>query len=97
MQLDDLSAYPEIWFPTFDALVGLRATRRKRLLSGQNGIRNEKRPSLLVRASFVGETVAVAMPTRRRHVTRMSNSNRFAVSASWMVPASHRTKCRPKP
>jgi hypothetical protein len=34
---------------------------------------------------------------RRRHVTRMINSNRFAVSASWMVPASHRTKCRPKP
>ena len=26
-----------------------------------------------------------------------SNSNRFAISASWMVPASHRTKCRPKP
>ena len=27
----------------------------------------------------------------------MSNSNRFAVSPSWMVPASHRTKCRSKP
>ena len=28
---------------------------------------------------------------------RSANSNRIAVSASWMVPASHRTKCRPKP
>jgi hypothetical protein len=34
---------------------------------------------------------------RRRYVTRMSNSNRFEVSASWMGPVSHRTKCRPKP
>ena len=33
----------------------------------------------------------------RRHVTSMSNSNRFEVSASWMGPASHRTKRRPKP
>jgi hypothetical protein len=28
---------------------------------------------------------------------RSANSKRIALSASWMVPASHRTKCRPKP
>ncbi len=33
----------------------------------------------------------------RRYVTRMSNSSRFEVSASRMCPASHQTKCRPKP
>jgi hypothetical protein len=26
-----------------------------------------------------------------------ASSNRIAISASWMVPVSHRTRCRPKP
>jgi integrase len=37
------------------------------------------------------------LTTSRRYVTRMSKGNRFEVSASWKGPASHQTKCRPKP
>jgi hypothetical protein len=45
------------------------------------------------RSGFLGSFGSLPVIAERR----LANSNRIAVSASWMVPASHRTKCRPKP
>jgi hypothetical protein len=39
----------------------------------------------------------VSSRLRRRYTTRMSNSNRLEVSESWMGPASHQTRRRPRP
>jgi hypothetical protein len=45
------------------------------------------------RSGFLGSFCSLPVIAERR----LANSNRIAVSASWIVPASHRTKCRPKP
>ena len=45
------------------------------------------------RSGFLGSFGSLPVIAERRS----ANSNRIAVSASWMAPASHRTKCRPKP
>ena len=45
------------------------------------------------RSGFLGSFGSLPAIAERR----LANSNRISLSASWMVPASHRTKFWPKP